>query len=86
MRGTNSEDIKDFTSESGHRIGGDLSESYSFQIFYPYECLPNYLRSDNGGFYKSREAFYIHAKKQITYTFEITQVEKNMQQLDSRIT
>jgi hypothetical protein len=86
LRGTNSEDIKDFTSESGHRIGGDLSESYSFQIFYPYECLPNYLRSDNGGFYKSREAFYIHAKKQITYTFEITQVEKNMQQLDSRIT
>ena len=85
LRGTNSEDPKEFTSESGQRVVGELKEPLTFQLYYPYECLPDYLRSDNGGFYKPKEAFYIHAKKQITYTFEVNQVEQNVQQLDSRI-
>jgi hypothetical protein len=85
LRGTNSEDPREFTSESGHRVAGELKEPLTFQILYPYECLPDYLRSDNGGFYKAKEAFYIHAKKQITFTFEVNQVEQNVQQLDSRV-
>ena len=83
--GVNSPNVKNFLSQSGHRIGGDLTEPFTFQLLYSFECIPKYLQSAPFGFYKSKEAFYIHAKKQITYNFEVIQNEKDMEQLTSTI-
>ena len=80
--GNNNENKKSLLYEAGHRVGGKLSNRYTFQILYPYECVPDYLRDP---VYKPKELFYIHAKKQITYTFQVTQVEQNMENLDSRM-
>ena len=84
-QGNNDEDPLCFLSQSGQRVGGELDNPFTFQVLYPFENIPNYLRSPPYGFYKSREAFYIYAKKQISYTFEVTQVEQNMEKLDSRV-
>ena len=80
--GNNNENKKSLLYEAGHRVGGKLDNRYTFQILYPYECVPDYLRAP---IYKPKELFYIHAKKQITYTFQVTQVEQNMENLDSRM-
>ena len=68
-----------------YRVGGKLDEPLSFQVLYPFESVPDYLRSPPYGFYNPYEAFYIQGKKQISYTFEVTQVEQNMEKLDSRV-
>ena len=84
-RGSNEIDSCSFLTPSGIRVGGRLDDPLEFQLLYPFEDIPNYLKSPPWGFYRPYEAFYIHAKKQISYTFEITQMEQNMERLDSRI-
>jgi len=84
-RGSNEIDTCSFLSPSGIRVGGRLDDPLEFQLLYPFEDIPNYLKSPPWGFYRAYEAFYIHAKKQISYTFEVTQMEQNMERLDSRI-
>lgn len=84
-QGNNEEDRYCFLAQNGQRVGGPMTEPLTFQVLYPFEMVPNYLKSPPYGFYKSGEAFYIYAKKQITYTFEVTQIEQNMEKLDSRI-
>lgn len=74
-----------FLAPNGLRVGGQLTDPYEFQILYPFEEIPSYLKSPPYGFFKSKEAFYLHAKKQISYTFEITQVERDAEQLNSRV-
>jgi len=83
--GNNVPDKLCFLSSSGQRVGGTLDEPFSFQLLYPFESLPDYLKSAPYGFYQPYEAFYIHALKQISYTFEITQVEQSQDSLESRI-
>ena len=84
-RGSNEIDSCSFLTPSGIRVGGRLEDPLEFQLLYPFEDVPNYLKSPPWGFYRPYEAFYIHAKKQISYTFEVTQMEQNMERLDSRI-
>jgi hypothetical protein len=84
-RGSNEIDSCSFLAPSGIRVGGRLDDPLEFQLLYPFEDIPNYLKSPPWGFYRPYEAFYIHAKKQISYTFEVTQMEQNMERLDSRI-
>lgn len=84
-RGTNEIDSCSFLAPSGIRVGGRLDNPLEFQLLYPFEDIPSYLKSPPWGFYRPYEAFYIHAKKQISYTFEITQMEQNMEVLSSRI-
>jgi hypothetical protein len=84
-RGVNEIDACSFLNQSGIRVGGRLDDPLEFQLLYPFEDVPSYLKSPPWGFYRPYEAFYIHAKKQISYTFEITQMEQNMERLDSRI-
>ena len=74
-----------FLAPNGIRVGGKLDDPFSFQLLYPFEEVPEYLKSAPYGIYRPKEAFYIHAKKQISYTFEITQVEQNMEKLTSRV-
>lgn len=83
--GNNEIDANSFLAPNGLRVGGRLDNPNEFQLLYPFEEIPNYLKSPPYGFYKEKEAFYIHSKKQISYTFEITQVEQNMERIDSRI-
>jgi hypothetical protein len=83
--GNNEEDRYCFLAQNGQRVGGKLNEQLTFQVLYPFENIPDYLRSPPYGFYREYEAFYIQAKKQISYTFEVTQVEQNMEKLDSRV-
>ena len=83
--GNNDQDRYCFLAQNGQRVGGELNEQLTFQVLYPFENIPNYLRSPPYGFYRPYEAFYIQAKKQISYTFEVTQVEQNMEKLDSRV-
>jgi hypothetical protein len=47
--------------------------------------LPDYLKSAPHGYYSEGEAFYLQAKKQITYTFEAVSIEQNANPLMSRI-
>jgi hypothetical protein len=84
-RGSNEIDSCSFLTPSGIRVGGRLDDPLEFQLLYPFEDIPSYLKSPPWGFYRAYEAFYIHAKKQISYTFEVTQMEQNMERLDSRI-
>ena len=84
-QGNNEQDPLCFLAQSGQRVGGELDNPFEFQVLYPFENVPNYLKSPPYGFYKSKEAFFIYGKKQISYTFEITQVEQNMERLDSRV-
>lgn len=84
-RGSNEIDSCSFLIPSGIRVGGRLDDPLEFQLLYPFEDIPSYLKSPPWGFYRPYEAFYIHAKKQISYTFEVTQMEQNMERLDSRI-
>jgi hypothetical protein len=84
-RGSNEIDSCSFLIPSGIRVGGRLDDPLEFQLLYPFEDIPSYLKSPPWGFYRAYEAFYIHAKKQISYTFEVTQMEQNMERLDSRI-
>ena len=84
-QGNNEQDPLCFLAQSGQRVGGEMDNPFEFQVLYPFESIPNYLRSPPYGFYKSKEAFFIYGKKQISYTFEITQVEQNMEKLDSRV-
>jgi hypothetical protein len=84
-RGSNEIDSCSFLAQSGLRVGGRLDDPLEFQLLYPFEDIPSYLKSPPWGFYRPYEAFYIHAKKQISYTFEVTQMEQNMERLDSRI-
>jgi hypothetical protein len=84
-RGSNEIDSCSFLAPSGIRVGGRLDDPLEFQLLYPFEDIPSYLKSPPWGFYRAYEAFYIHAKKQISYTFEVTQIEQNMERLDSRI-
>jgi hypothetical protein len=84
-RGTNEIDSCSFLVPSGIRVGGRLDNPLEFQLLYPFEDIPSYLKSAPWGFYRPYEAFYIHAKKQISYTFEVTQMEQNMEVLNSRI-
>lgn len=84
-QGNNDPDRLCFLAQNGQRVGGKLDDPFSFQILYPFEAVPNYLKSPPSGFYGPYEAFFIYAKKQISYTFELTQVEQNMEKLDSRI-
>jgi len=84
-RGSNELSSCSFLASNGLRVGGRLDDPLEFQLLYPFEDIPTYLKSPPSGFYKEYEAFYIHAKKQISYTFEVTQVEQNMEKLDSRI-
>jgi len=83
--GNNDQDRYCFLAQNGQRVGGELNEQLTFQVLYPFENIPDYLRSPPYGFYRPYEAFYIQAKKQISYTFEVTQVEQNMEKLDSRV-
>ena len=83
--GNNDQDRLCFLAQNGQRVGGELNEQLTFQVLYPFENIPDYLRSPPYGFYRAYEAFYIQAKKQISYTFEVTQVEQNMEKLDSRV-
>jgi len=83
--GNNDEDRLCFLAQNGQRVGGKLDEPLSFQVLYPFESVPDYLRSPPYGFYNPYEAFYIQGKKQISYTFEVTQVEQNQDKLDSRV-
>ena len=83
--GNNDQDRYCFLAQNGQRVGGELTEQLTFQVLYPFENIPDYLRSPPYGFYRAYEAFYIQAKKQISYTFEVTQVEQNMEKLDSRV-
>ena len=83
--GNNDQNRLCFLAQNGHRVGGKLNEKLTFQVLYPFENIPDYLRSPPYGFYREYEAFYIQAKKQISYTFEVTQVEQNMEKLDSRV-
>lgn len=84
-RGYTNPDPLCITSKSGQRVGGKLDEPLTFQLLYPFEQLPEFLKSAPFGWYRPKEAFYIHGLKQISYTFEITQVEQNMDSLESRI-
>ena len=84
-RGSNEISSCSFLASNGLRVGGRLDDPLEFQLLYPFEDIPSYLKSPPWGFYREYEAFYIHAKKQISYTFEITQIEQNMERLDSRI-
>jgi hypothetical protein len=84
-RGSNEIDSCSFLASNGLRVGGRLDDPLEFQLLYPFEDIPSYLKSPPWGFYRAYEAFYIHAKKQISYTFEVTQMEQNMERLDSRI-
>lgn len=84
-RGSNEIDSCSFLIPSGLRVGGRLDDPLEFQLLYPFEDIPSYLKSPPWGFFRPYEAFYIHAKKQISYTFEVTQMEQNMERLDSRI-
>jgi hypothetical protein len=84
-RGSNELSSCSFLASNGLRVGGRLDDPLEFQLLYPFEDIPTYLKSPPWGFYREYEAFYIHAKKQISYTFEITQIEQNMERLDSRI-
>jgi hypothetical protein len=84
-RGSNEIDSCSFLAPSGIRVGGRLDNPLEFQLLYPFEDIPSYLKSPPWGFYRPYEAFYIHAKKQISYTFEVTQMEQNMEVLNSRI-
>jgi hypothetical protein len=84
-RGSNEISSCSFLASNGLRVGGRLDDPLEFQLLYPFEDIPTYLKSPPWGFYREYEAFYIHAKKQISYTFEITQIEQNMERLDSRI-
>jgi hypothetical protein len=84
-RGSNEIDACSFLTPSGIRVGGRLDNPLEFQLLYPFEDIPSYLKSSPWGFYRPYEAFYIHAKKQISYTLEITQMEQNMEVLNSRI-
>jgi len=84
-RGSNEIDSCSFLAPSGIRVGGRLNNPLEFQLLYPFEDIPSYLKSPPWGFYRPYEAFYIHAKKQISYTFEVTQMEQNMEVLNSRI-
>jgi hypothetical protein len=84
-RGSNEIDACSFLAPSGIRVGGRLDNPLEFQLLYPFEDIPTYLKSPPWGFFRPYEAFYIHAKKQISYTFEVTQMEQNMEVLNSRI-
>ena len=84
-QGNNDEDRNCFLAQNGHRVAGKLDEPFTFQVLYPFEAVPSYLKSPPDGIYSPYEAFFIYAKKQISYTFEVTQVEQNMEKLDSRI-
>jgi len=84
-QGNNEQDRFSFLAANGLRVGGTLDDPLTFQVLYPFEMVPNYLKSPPWGFYGPYEAFYVYAKKQITYTFEVTQVEQNMEKLDSRV-
>jgi hypothetical protein len=84
-RGSNEIDPCSFLAPNGIRVGGRLDNPLEFQLLYPFEDIPVYLKSPPWGFYRPYEAFYIHAKKQISYTFEVTQMEQNMEVLNSRI-
>ncbi len=84
-RGANEIDSCSFLAPSGIRVGGRLDNPLEFQLLYAFENIPNYLKSPPWGFLRPYETFYIHAKKQISYTFEITQMEQNMEVLNSRI-
>ena len=84
-RGFQSDVKNDFTFTNGLRVSGEDSDEITFEVIYPFECLPDYLKSAPHGYYSEGEAFYLQAKKQITYTFEAVSIEQNANPLMSRI-
>lgn len=84
-RGLQSDQNCDLTTETGQYVVGSISQPLVFQIRYPYENLPQYLRSDNGGTYEENEAFFIRRDRQIVYSVEVTVSQPRTDQLTSRI-
>jgi hypothetical protein len=66
-------------------VTGDTSDPFTFQIKFPYENLPSYLKSGAGGTYKENEIFFIRQNKQIVYSFEVVVLQPRTDQLTSRI-
>lgn len=85
IRGYQTNNNKQINYIGGVRVAGAQSSQFTFQLIYSYECLPNYLKSAPEGFFKPGDAFYLQAKKQITYTFEAVSIEQNANPLISRI-
>lgn len=85
-RGFQSDEKSMFNYEGGqYVITGDASDPLTFQIKYPYENLPSYLKSGPDGTYQANEAFFIRQNKQIVYSFEVVVLQPRTDQLTSRI-
>lgn len=86
-RGVQSAEDCELNTENGQYVVGNMTANTPlvFQIRYPYENLPEYLRTDNGGTYKANEAFFIRRDRQITYSVEVSVLQPRTDQLTSRI-
>lgn len=87
-RGYQSDTCNTFNSLEGVPVVGALTSTSgqnTFQIMYPYEFLPNYLKSPTDGVYQSKDAFFIRQNKQVTYSFEIVTMEPRTDMLTSRL-
>jgi hypothetical protein len=82
-RGFRSDDLKELNSINGFRVAGNNIGQYTFEINYPYECLPSYYKSDEC--YYANEIFFIQHRKQISYTFQIEQLIKSSKDLTAHI-
>jgi len=85
-RGYQNDESSAFNYEGGQNVVlGDASDPFTFQIKYPYENLPSYLKSGPDGTYQADEAFFIRQNKQIVYSFEVVVLQPRTDQLTSRI-
>lgn len=85
-RGFQSEEVQQFNRQNGlYVVKGDDADSTSFQVSFPYEYLPDYLKSDTNGTYVANDAFFIRQNKQIVYSFEVVVLQPRTDQLTSRI-
>jgi hypothetical protein len=86
LRGFQSEDTHDMNYQGGeYVVKGDTTDPLTFQIQFPYENLPSYMKSAPDGTYKNGDAFFIRQNKQITYSFEVVVLQPRTDQLTSRL-
>lgn len=85
-RGTTSNNTDLLNYIGGFRVFNTVDDDpTSFYLIFPYECLPNHLKSDNGGTYEAKDIFFIKHKLQVSYTLEVVTLEKNYHPLTSEI-
>ena len=85
-RGSNNEDIQSLFNKFGYNVinvGNTIDNQWSIEIDFPYKNLPIYLK--DASYYTPGEIFLIQEKMQISYTFTVTIMTKDYQQLKSEL-